>query len=82
MFPIPKSALTPNTYAYESSPLVKPPSLPSRRFSSMAWASTNATAASATTAAAGTAQMSERSLKALVASLVATSSANPGPLRR
>ena len=24
MFPIPKSALTPNTYAYESSPLVKP----------------------------------------------------------
>src|ERR1039458_3457861 len=24
MFPTPKSALTPNTYAYESSPLVKP----------------------------------------------------------
>ena len=24
MFPIPKSALTPNTYEYESSPLVKP----------------------------------------------------------
>ena len=24
MFPKPKSALTPNTYAYESSPLVKP----------------------------------------------------------
>src|SRR5450756_2959218 len=25
MFPTPKSALTPNTYAYESSPVVKPP---------------------------------------------------------
>ena len=47
-------------------------------FSTRARASTNATSASATTAAAGTAQMSERSLKALRGSLVTTSTESSG----